>query len=141
MRWHVDLPGQPVSWDQAYVTGKMPVKRRGKPVFNADMTPRTIHRPVLTDAGRVWKQDVEMLVRMAKPSAFKPTGQIRLIVDLYLSHDMDDDNAMKLARDAAAKAIGVDDMRFLACTRIKEVVDDPRKAHVRLTFDDNPRAH
>jgi hypothetical protein len=134
------VPGQPVSWDAAYVTGKMPVKRRGTPMHNTDGSPRYIHRPVLTREGQQWKNDVQLLVQAAKPSAFHPAGQIRLIVDLYLAHDMDDDNAMKLTRDAAAKAIGVDDMRFLVCTRVKEIVD-PKKAHVRLTFDDNPRAH
>lgn len=137
----MDVPGSPVSWDAAYRTGKMPVKRRGTQMHNTDGSPRYIHRPVMTPEGQQWKNDVLLLVRAAKPSAFKPTGQIRLIVDLYLSHDMDDDNALKLTRDAAAQAMGVDDIRFLSCTRVKEIVDDPRKAHVRLTFDDNPRAH
>lgn len=140
MRWSVTIPGQPVSWDAAYITGRMPVKRRGVSVFNADGSQKTIHRPVMTDAGKTWKDDVQLLVQNAKPSKWKPTGQIRVIVDLYLSHDMDDDNAMKLTRDAAAKALGLDDIQFLVCTRTKEIVSE-RDARVELTFDDNPRAH
>jgi len=140
LRWHVEIPGQPVSWDAAYRMGRMPVKRKGMPVLTGAGEQRMIHRPVLTDAGAVWKRDVQLLVQTAKPSKFKPAGQIRVIVDLFLSHDMDDDNAMKLTRDAAAKALGVDDMRFLVCTRTKEVVS-ARDARVELTFDDDPRAH
>jgi hypothetical protein len=141
VRWSVTIPGQPVSWDTAYRMGRMPVKRRGVAVLNADGAQKTIHRPVMTDAGAIWKRDVQLLVQSAKPSKFKPTGQIRVIVDLYLSHDMDDDNAMKLTRDAAAKALGLDDIQFLVCTRTKEIVSDHRHARVELTFDDNPRSH
>ena len=139
MRWSVTIPGQPVSWDAAYRTGKMPVRRHGVDVY-VDGKPKTIHRPVMTDAGLVWKRDVQLLVQNAKPSKWKPAGQIRVIVDLYLSHDMDDDNAMKLTRDAAAKALDLDDIQFLVCTRTKEIVSE-RDARVELTFDDDPRAH
>lgn len=140
VRWSVTIPGQPVSWDAAYVIGKMLVKRGGAVVHHPDGRPKVIHRPVMTKEGQQWKDDVQLLVQTAKPSKWKPVGQIRLIVDLYLSSDMDDDNAMKLTRDAAAKAMGIDDMRFLSCTRTKEIVDG-HHARVELTFDDDPQAH
>lgn len=130
------MPGQPVSWDAAYRSGRMPVRRKGVQVYNPDGTPKMITRPVKTDDAKLWQDAVYQLVITARPSGWRPTGQIRLIVDLILSKDMDDDNAMKLTRDAAAKAIGIDDMQFLSCTRSKTITDDPRLAGVTMTFDD-----
>ena len=139
MRWSVTIPGQPVSWDGAYRTGKMPVKSAGRPVFLPDGTPKMIHRPVLTAEAETWKNTVHLLVQAARPSRWAPAGQIRLLVELHLVRDMDDDNAMKLARDAAAKAIGHDDINFLVCTLSKEAGLPLRDARVVLTFDDETR--
>ena len=152
MRWSVTIPGHPVSWDRAYRTAKMPISRRGVPVLNEDMTPRLIHRPVLAPTAEIWKQNVQLLVQNAIPRRWQPSGQIRLLVELHLAEDMDDDNALKLARDAASRAIvdhlmrtGAepkdarrrgDDMNFLVCTLSKEVVP-LRDARVVLTFDDD----
>jgi len=126
--------------------------KAGRPMLDEQMRPRLIHRPVLTPAGERWKQDVQLLVQAAIPRGWMPDGQIRVLVDLCLTDDMDDDNAMKLARDAASRAIidhltrkGLtpkdarrrgDDMNFLMCTRSKKVVP-LRDAGVTLTFDDD----
>jgi len=138
MQWSVTIPGQPVSWDAAYRTGRMPVKRGGRLVLNEDLTPRYINRPVLTDDARVWKETVFTLARLAKPSGWKPEGQIRVLFDLRLAEDMDDDNACKLARDALAEAIGHDDRHFLACTRSKTVGRSLYAACVIITVDTDP---
>lgn len=136
MKWRVTIPGQPVSWDDAYRTMKMPVRRKTGPVLNDDGSQKMIHRPGKTDAAAAYQRDAQLIIQTAAPSGWNPPGQVRMVVDLYLSHDMDDDNAMKLLRDAVQKATGVDDMRFLACTRRKEVVDDPYQARIVLTFED-----
>lgn len=125
MRWSVTIPGQPVSWDHAYKTGRVPA--RGGVM---------IHRPVKTEKASTYQQDAQLIVQAAAPSGWAPPGRVRMIVDLFLAHDMDDDNAMKLLRDAVQRATGVDDMKFLSCTRRKEVVDDPRDARIVLTFED-----
>jgi hypothetical protein len=142
MRWSVTIPGQPVSWDDAYITGKMPVKRRGVPVLNNDGSQKMIHRPILTDEARTWRDDVQLLVQNARPSRFKPTRQIRVVIDLYLSNDIDCDNATKLVFDGIERAFDkpFNDRQILPCYRRKEIVDE-RHARVELTFDDDPNAH
>lgn len=130
MTWSVTIPGQPISWDHAYKTGRTPARntRSGERLW--------IHRPVKTDKAATYQQDAQLIIQAAAPSRWSPPGQVRMFVDLYLAHDMDDDNALKLIRDAVQRATGVDDMRFLSCTRRKEVVSDPREARVVLTFED-----
>jgi len=137
MRWSVTIPGQPVSWDAAYTTGRMPVRRKGVQVYNTAGEAKYINRPIKTDAAAQYQRDVQLIVQAAKPSGWHPEGQIRLTVDMILSHDMDDDNALKLARDAFARAIDYDDIHFLVCTRSKEVSDDPRLTSITITVDDN----
>lgn len=150
MSWSFTVPGQPVSWDAAYRTGTMPVKRRGVAVLNEDMTPRMIRRPILTDEARAWRDAVVMLARLAKPSRWKPRGhlgraghsdtcqQIRLVVDLRLAADMDDDNALKLLRDGLAEAIDYDDIHFLTYTQSKTFGRSPYEACVIVTVEDLP---
>jgi hypothetical protein len=152
VRWSVTIPGQPVSWDHAYITGRMPVRRKGVQLYREDGSPKMINRPIKTDAAAVWQRDVELVAQAAKPSGWPavpcvhhtgrratacPAPQIRLTVDMILADDMDDDNALKLARDAFARAIDYDDIHFLVCTRSKEVTDDPRLASITITVDDN----
>jgi hypothetical protein len=135
MTWSVTIPGQPISWDAAYRTMKLPVRRRTGPVLNEDGSQRMIHRPGKTDEAAQYQRDAQLVIQAAAPSGWAPQGQVRMVVDLYLSHDMDDDNALKLVRDAVQKATGVDDIRFLSCTRKKEIVSE-RDARIVLTFVD-----
>lgn len=130
MTWSVTIPGQPVSWDHAYKTGRIPAR-------NTNSGERLwIHRPIKTDKAVTYQEDAQLIIQAAAPSRWSPPGQVRMYVDLYLINDMDDDNALKLIRDTVQRATGVDDMRFLSCTRRKEVVSDPREARVVLTFED-----
>jgi hypothetical protein len=134
-KWSVTVPGQPVSWDAAYKTMRRPVVGRKGPVLNADGSQKMIHRPGKTDEAAEYQRGAQLVIQAAAPSGWSPPGQVRMVVDLYLSHDMDDDNAMKLLRDTVQKATGVDDMRFLACTRRKEIVS-ANDARIVLTFED-----
>ena len=137
MRWSVTIPGQPVSWDAAYRTGLRMVVHGGKPVLRPDGTAKLIHRPVLTPEAKQWKRDVQLLAQAARPSNWHPRGQIRVLVELRLVNDMDDDNAMKLARDALHEAIGYDDIHFLMCTVSKKAGVSLRDACIKLTIDDD----
>lgn len=139
MRFSVTVPGQPVSWDTAYITGQMPVMRHGKPVLRPDGTQRMIHRPVKTEAAQTWQNDVQLIVQNArKPKGWAPKGQIRVTIDLHLSHPMDADNAVKLILDAVAKGIGYNDSHFLHCIRSMEAGLRLRDARVDLMIDDDP---
>lgn len=137
-QWSVTIPGQPVSWDKAYKTGRVALRKAGQAVLNEDFTQRYVSRPVLTPEARTWKETVLTLCRLAKPSGFRPEGQIRVLFDLRLATDMDDDNACKLARDSLAEAIGHDDRYFLACTRSKESGRTLRDACLIITVDTDP---
>lgn len=135
MRWSVTIPGQPVSWDAAYRTMSLPVRRRTGPVLNADGSQKMIHRPGKTDEAAQYQRDAQLIIQAAAPSGWSPAGQVRMIADLYLSSDMDDDNALKLVRDSVQRATGVDDIRYLSCTRKKEIVS-AKEARIVLTFED-----
>jgi hypothetical protein len=115
----------------------MPVSRRGTPVLDEDGKQRMIHRPVLTDAAKVWRNDVQLLCQNARPPRWKPQGQIRVVIDLFLAHDMDCDNTGKLLLDGLAKAIEYDDIHFLVTYRSKEAGVPLRDARVVLTIDDD----
>lgn len=139
MRWSVVIPGQPVSWDAAYRIGKMPVRRKDGPVFNADGSRKFIHRPVKVDEAQVYQDTVQLLVQNACPSGWRPKGQVRVYVEMWLGEDIDCDNATKLLFDAAAKAIGCNDRQFIPC--YWKATGQNREAQgVRLIFDDSDRA-
>lgn len=134
--WSVTIPGQPVSWDLAYRTGKMYVRRGGRQVLDTSGAPRTIHRLVKTRDAAKYQDDVLLLTKAARPSSWPtPMGQVRVYVDLYLTNDIDCDNATKLAFDAIAKAIGCNDRLFLPCYRVKETHVAPAQAKAVFTFD------
>lgn len=116
----------------------MPVSRHGKPVLNDDGSQRLINRPVKTEAAQQWQNDVQLLVQNAKPRGWAPTGQIRVTLDLHLSHPMDADNTVKLILDAVAKGIEYNDSNFLHCVRSMESGLRQRDARVELTIDDDP---
>lgn len=149
MSWSFTVPGQPISWDAAYRTAKMPVKRGGVAVLNEDLSQRFIRRPILTTEARDWRDMVVMLARLAKPRGFHVTGctrtrkghsescqQLRLVFDLRLASDMDDDNALKLLRDGLAEALDYDDIHFLSETRSKTFGRKPFDACVIVTVEE-----
>lgn len=138
MTWSVTVPGQPVSWDDAYRTGKMPVKRGGVPVLGADGNPRSIHRPIKTDRAAKYQDDVILVTKAARPSSWvTPTGQIYIVIGLFLTNDIDCDNSTKLALDGIAKAIGCNDRQFMPLYYVKETNVPLVQAKVVFVFPDD----
>lgn len=129
MRFFVSIPGQPVSLDAAYRTGKVQITdRKGEQ--------REIHRPILTDEAKRWRDDVQLLVQTAKPSKWKPAGQIRVVLDLYLAHPMDADNTLKLILDGIQRALDYDDANFLPSIRSMRAGYQLKNAHVDIEINE-----
>lgn len=62
----------------------------------------------------VFYQDaVTTLTKIARPLGFQPTGQLLICYQMFLARNIDADNVLKLTNDAIAKAIGINDSRFL----------------------------
>jgi hypothetical protein len=137
MRWAVTIPGQPISTNHAYRTGRMFVARRGVPVIGEDGRQRIIHRPVKTAEAQQYHDDVMRLVMVARPSRWRPEGQIRVVIDLHLVNDMDADGCLKILLDGLADGMGVNDRTFLPTVRSKEAGLPPRDARVDLMIDDD----
>jgi Holliday junction resolvase RusA-like endonuclease len=108
------VPGQPPSWNTSYRMRKANVKDRfGQPVIGDDLRKKTVSRLFKTDEARSYQDGVQMIARTARPSGFAPKGQIVVAYTFMLKRDMDCDNIMKMLNDAIAKALGVNDSRFL----------------------------
>lgn len=116
------VPGQPVSWNASYRMGKRKVTDKfGQPVFNDQMQQKTISRQFKTDEARAYQDGVQMIVKAAKPGDFNPKHQIIVGYQFHLARSMDCDNIMKMMNDALAKALGVNDSRFLPVTLMKQI--------------------
>jgi Holliday junction resolvase RusA-like endonuclease len=111
MRWLFEIPGQPPSWNASYrIVRKF---RSGKvPYHTLAKTQKVID----------YQAGAKLIIQAAKPSGWRPKGQVRIYYWLYLSKDMDCDNIMKAIHDVIEMATGVDDMRFLPCVMEKTVV-------------------
>lgn len=138
MIWTADIPGRPVSVDEMYRTGLMPVTRRGVPVLRPDGTQKRIHRPVLTEAATIYRNDAQRILTAARPSHWRPAGQIRIRVTLELAKPIDPDNCLKILGDALQRAIEKDDRDFLWCHEKVVFGVSPRDERVRLIISDDP---
>lgn len=103
----VRIPGDPPSWNHAY-----------KDVYITRNGVRTRARAKTAEAVD-YQVAVNLLVKSAKPVGWTAGEQVRLIYDMNFKRDRDADNALKLLNDAIARALGVDDKRFLPCVRTK----------------------
>jgi len=108
MSWRVTIPGQAMSVNHIY-QNTLRVSREG----------RRYQARKLTAEAQAYLDGAIYLIRAAKPRNWAPEGQIRVIFDLYLTRDIDCDNTMKLVSDALEAATGINDSRFLHCTRSK----------------------
>jgi hypothetical protein len=129
-------PGQPVTTNHGYKTGRVPVKRGGRPVLTEDMTQRYINRPILTDEAIAWRGTVEMMARLAKPSRWVPTGQLRVLLDFRVAHYVDADGCFKFILDGLKRAIDYDDRYFLPCARSMESGRKLSEACVIVTVEE-----
>lgn len=92
--------GRPVSWNRAYRFGR---GGGGRP------------RMYLTHEAEAWEETVFLTSLDAyNRSSWRPGGGL-LVVDwrMLLDDDIDGDNAMKLVHDGLARALKVNDKRFL----------------------------
>jgi len=107
--WKVTIPGQPPSSNHAYKVVR--IKRGGGVPF---------HTLAKTAEATAYQQGVRLIVAAAKPSGWRPEGQIRLRYRLFLDRDIDCDNVSKILNDAIARALDVNDKIFLPCYEHKE---------------------
>lgn len=119
--WSVSIPGQPPSVNHAY---RIVTQRRGGHPYKAlAKTPEVI----------AYQTAARLIVKAAKPSGWEPGKWIRLRYRLYLATRQDADNSLKILNDAIAKALNVNDDRFLPCVLSKETVPSNR-ARVEVTI-------
>lgn len=125
MIWSVTLPGQPPTLNSLYTV--VPRKAKDGRSYTGIGKSREARR---------WHDDMLNVIRSACPSRWAPTGQIRLSIRLFLTHDIDADNVLKVLSDAIQKATEVNDKLFLPCVISKEIVD-LNHARVEVTLDDD----
>lgn len=127
MIWQVTIPGQAMSTNHIY-KNTIRVARNG----------RHYQARKLTDEAQQYFDDAVRLIKVARPSRWSPEGQVRVIFDLHLTRDIDSDNTKKLILDALEAATGVNDSRYLDCTRTKTTRLPLSQARIELTIDDQP---
>lgn len=86
-----------------------------------------------TDEAVTYQMAARLLVATARPSGWKPEAQVRLTYRLYLNHRQDADNSLKLLNDAIARALDINDDRFLPCVESKEIVKANPRVEVTIT--------
>lgn len=119
-RFRLVMPGNPISWNHMY-------NRIQRSVPSADGGTRKIAVMAKTPEANLYQAQLTMLVRAAKPSDFKPEGQIIVAFTMYLQGNMDADNVLKACNDAIAVGLGVNDKRFIPVVLAKHInAKDPR---------------
>lgn len=100
--FQVTMPGQPPSWNSSYQFRRQGglSKKSGVELYQSQLT---------------------MLTRAAKPSGFKPETDIIVAYRFYMKRQVDVDNCMKMANDAIAIALDVNDKWFLPITLSREI--------------------
>lgn len=138
MRWDAVIEGQPPSLNHSYANRTIPLRKKGVVQYDelsGEQKQRRIR--VLTDEAEAYRNGAQMIFQSRKPSGWRPTGQIRVMFDLMLEREIDDDNALKLLYDALKRATGYDDKNYLHCVRSKET--GHAHPYVIVTVDDDPR--
>lgn len=110
--FHFTMPGQPPSVNHSYRIVRQGVRDRlGQPVLGKDGTPKRVHTLAKTEEVRHYQQDLTMICRAAKPSAFGADWVI-VTYEFQLRRDIDTDNTLKSINDAVAAALDMNDRRF-----------------------------
>ena len=102
--WRFTIPGRAPSVNHLYVPGAKFGSRRKAPGVEE------------------WQTGVSRIVKAARPSGWVATGQVRVVLDLYVCRDIDADNVFKALLDAIAPALGINDRDVLPCVRSKQKV-------------------
>jgi Holliday junction resolvase RusA-like endonuclease len=69
---------------------------------------------------------VELVAKTARPSGWDCPKNVYVVYRLDMKRSMDCDNVMKLTNDAIARALGVDDRRFLPVVATRRIGVDPK---------------
>ena len=125
--FHFTMPGQPPTVNHSYRIVRQTVRDRfQQPVLGKDGTPKRVHTLAKTEEVRRYQQDLAMICRVSRPSAFAADWLI-VTYDFYLRRDIDTDNALKSINDAIALALGMNDRRFQPVVLSKLIgVAEPR---------------
>lgn len=123
MSWTVVIPGQPPSTNHAY---KIVTVKRG----TGGIPFRTLAK---TDEAISYQMAARLLVAAARPSGWRSAARVRLTYRLYLTHKQDADNSLKLLNDAIARALNINDDKFLPCVESKEIVKVNPRVEVTIT--------
>lgn len=116
------IPGQPPSGNHAYKIGRG--FRRGGITY-----PKIIK----TDVAEAYQQGVALLVRTARPSGWRPDGQVVVEYRFYLWDDADCTNLIKVIEDGIFPALGINDTFALPRAMSKELVPKS-EARVEVTI-------
>lgn len=128
------VPGQPMSWNRSYRNRMMVVRDRlGVPVISKHGKPVQRATQYKTEEAKAWQDGVKLICRAAKPSDFNPT-QIIVAYDFVLARDIDCDNVLKMANDAIAQAIGLNDKFFYPVVLSK--ISGSKDPHIMATVYD-----
>src|SRR5512143_3858902 len=104
MSWKVTIPGQPPSLNALYRVVPR-VAHDGRRFAGIAKNPKATQ----------YHDDALWLIRAARPSAWKPAGDFRIQVRLYLKRQIDVDNTLKTLSDAIQTALRINDASFLWC--------------------------
>lgn len=134
-RFIVDLPGQPISWNHSYDPVFLPVKDGfGQPVFNAKGDRKKHVSWKKKETAVEYQRTARLIISAARPTGFRPEGQLYILYEFFLGRWMDADNTMKMIGDTVALSLDIDDKWFLpVAVSLETKVKEP---HVRLTLLD-----
>ena len=106
------VPGQPMSWNRSYRQRVVTVRDKfGAVVHTAKGKPVTRGGIYKTEDAKVWQDGVRLIARTMKPTGFAP-AEVIVVYDFILARDIDCDNVKKMANDAIAEALGINDRHF-----------------------------
>ena len=128
MRWKAVLIGQPPSLNDLYAIGYR-YASDGRRYKGIQKNP----------AAQLYQDGAVLQIRTQRPARWKPPekGLIRIRIWLFLSHDIDADNSLKVLCDAVEDALGINDNRFLPGIEWKWTVP-AKDAQVVIEIDDDP---
>ena len=131
------VPGQPMSWNRSYRQRVVTVRDRyGTPVRTAKGKPVTRGGMFKTEEAKVWQDGVRMIARVQRPSGFTP-AEVIIAYNFVLARDIDCDNVKKMANDAIAEALDLDDRYFFTADISK--ITGSKDPHMVVTIYDRAR--
>ena len=131
------VPGQPMSWNRSYKSRTVIVRDRlGAAMHTARGNPVTRGGLYKTQEAKDWQEGVRLIARVHKPSDWA-AKEVIVAYDFILARDIDCDNVKKMANDAIAQALGLND-RYFYTADLSKIVGS-KDPHMMVTVYD--RAH